>query len=220
MKQGGAGMSVNRENYLVRLRPRSETLHASQGETVLATGRDGFIDGGADHGLFVHETRLVSRYRYPIDDEPPAPVALSNVGQHTWLGYYIIAPPGAPPPPRDHGSGQMEAVSEQTLELRLSRYVGDGLHEDVDLTNYSEYPTRFTLALEVDADFADIDETKGNRRQRGSLEREWRDEQPGRMIHEAHGGPLKALNYDPRGRYYGSITTSGFYPVVVEPLVA
>lgn len=168
-------MSASRENYLVRLRPRGETLHVSQGHTVLATARDGFVAGGADHGLVVRETRLVSRYRYLIDGDPPAAVALSNVGQHTWLGYYIAAPPGVPPPPRDQGSGQMDATSEQTLELRLSRYVGDGVHEDVDLTNYSRAATRFTLALEVDADFADLDETQGERRQRGRLERAWRE---------------------------------------------
>src|SRR5205085_1718929 len=47
---------------------------------------------------------------------------------------------------------------------------------------------------------------------------DWRDEQPGRMLHEAHTGPLEVLNFNPRERYYGSITTSGFYPVVVSEL--
>ncbi|HXG68083.1 MAG TPA: amylo-alpha-1,6-glucosidase, partial [Blastocatellia bacterium] len=47
---------------------------------------------------------------------------------------------------------------------------------------------------------------------------DWRDEQPGRMLHEAHTGPLEMLNFNPRRRYYGSITTSGFYPVVVAEL--
>ena len=47
---------------------------------------------------------------------------------------------------------------------------------------------------------------------------DWRDEQPGRMLHEAHDGPLATLNYNPRRRYYGSITTSGFYPVLVSEL--
>src|SRR5205085_103778 len=46
----------------------------------------------------------------------------------------------------------------------------------------------------------------------------WRDEQPGRMLHEAHTGPLSALGFDPRSRYYGSATTSGFYPVVLAEL--
>ena len=47
---------------------------------------------------------------------------------------------------------------------------------------------------------------------------DWRDEEPGKMLHEAHTGPLEALNYNPRRRYYGSITTSGFYGVVVSEL--
>ena len=47
---------------------------------------------------------------------------------------------------------------------------------------------------------------------------DWRDEQPGKMLHEAHDGPVKLLNFNPRERYYGSITTSGFDPVVVSEL--
>jgi glycogen debranching enzyme len=39
-----------------------------------------------------------------------------------------------------------------------------------------------------------------------------------RLLHEAHMGPLAVLNVNPRRRYYGSITTSGFYPVVVAEL--
>jgi glycogen debranching enzyme len=52
----------------------------------------------------------------------------------------------------------------------------------------------------------------------GKTENDWRDEQPGRMLHEAHTGPLAALNYNPRSRYYGAATTSSFYPVVVSEL--
>ena len=52
----------------------------------------------------------------------------------------------------------------------------------------------------------------------GKAINDWRDEQPGRMLHEAHAGPLAALNYTPQGRTYGSLTTSGFYPFVVAQL--
>ena len=52
----------------------------------------------------------------------------------------------------------------------------------------------------------------------GKVENDWRDEQPGRMSHEAHTGPLATLNYNPRSRYYGAATTSSFYPVVVSEL--
>jgi glycogen debranching enzyme len=55
-------------------------------------------------------------------------------------------------------------------------------------------------------------------RYRGRREDDWRDEQPGRLLHEAHTGPLASLDYNPRRRYYGSATTSGFYAVVVSAL--
>ena len=41
---------------------------------------------------------------------------------------------------------------------------------------------------------------------RNAPDNDWRDEEPGRMLHEAHTGPLAALNYNPRSRYYGGAT--------------
>jgi glycogen debranching enzyme len=167
-------MYQGQHSHLVRLQPRADTVYISQDRTVLATERDGFIGDGAEHGLFVHETRLLSRYRYLIDGMPPQPVALSNVEQHTWLGYYILLPPGINPGAPDRGSGRVQEATQQTLELRLSRYVGGGLHEDVDLTNFTQRPTAFVLQLEVDADFADQAETSGERQQHGQVARQWR----------------------------------------------
>jgi glycogen debranching enzyme len=162
-------------DFLVRLRPRAETLHLSQSRTVWASERDGMLRDGHEHGLFVYETRLLSRYLYTINGEQPTAVALSNVEQHSWLGYYIMLPPGVDPGEEDQGSGMMQPSARETLELRLSRYVGEGVHEDVDLTNFSRQPTSFRLELEVDADFADIEETARPRRQHGTITRLWRD---------------------------------------------
>src|SRR5262245_40249096 len=70
---------------LIQLRPRADTVYVSQGYTSLATERDGFIADGPEHGLFIHQTRMLSRYRWLIDGVSPQPVALSNVAQHTWM---------------------------------------------------------------------------------------------------------------------------------------
>ena len=137
---------------LVRIRARPDTLHLSHAHTVMATGRDGFIQAGSEHGLFVRETRVVSTLRYFIDGAAPQPNVLSNVEQDSFLGYYIVAAPAVTLPPRDQGSGQVPPESQQTLELRISRFVSEGLHEDVDLTNYATETTRFTLAIEIDSD--------------------------------------------------------------------
>jgi glycogen debranching enzyme len=45
---------------------------------------------------------------------------------------------------------------------------------------------------------------------------DWRDEQPGRFVHELHTDPRSMLNFTPHGRYYGGVTGSIYYPVVVS----
>lgn len=158
------------KTHLVRLRPRADTLYTSQNRSVVATGRDGFIDAGPDQGFFVHGTRLLSRYF--LNGRPPRPNGLSNVDQHTWLGYYVAA---SPPYARgEQGTlGPGGVIAQQPIELRISRYVDDGFHEDVDVTNFSQETARLTLELRVDGDFADVAETKGPRRQHGHVERRW-----------------------------------------------
>jgi glycogen debranching enzyme len=157
---------------LIRLRPRAETIYVSKGRTVLATARDGFLGDGPEQGLFVHETRLLSCYRCLIDGKPFHLVSVSNVDQHSWLGYYIAPNPEAL---RELKKFTLYDASQQSIELRLSRYLGEGLHEDIDLTNFTQEAASFTLGLEIDADFADQDETRASRQQRGQLKREWRE---------------------------------------------
>lgn len=355
---------------LTRIRARADTLYLSHGRTVLATGRDGMIAPGSAHGLIVYETRLVSTLRYFIDDALPVPNVLSNVEQHSFLGYYVVAAPGVDAGEADRGSGMVPAESRQPLEMRVSRFAGDGLHEDIDFTNFAKSATRFTFAIEIETDCSDIADLgrrveidrrvdigfsraprfDGNRAQfeielephtswhlcidfapyidgrhmrpchrcrafevtderqkiflaeaatietaesgtlaatveatleqakrdlaamrlydldtdirawtiaaglplylalygrdvltaswqaamlgpeimvgslatlaktQGTRVDDWRDEQPGRMLHEAHPGPLSTLNLNSRGRSYGSITTSGLYAFMVAEL--
>jgi glycogen debranching enzyme len=160
-------------HHLVRMRTRADTLYVSQNRSVLATRRDGFISAEPDHGFFVRSTRLLSRYEYRLNGRPLAPNGLSNVEQHTWLGYYIAPAPDAID---DYGTqGPGGATAQQTIEVRLSRFVSDGLHEDVDVTNFTQRSAELTLELILDADFADTAETRGERLQRGNIRREWRE---------------------------------------------
>lgn len=157
---------------LVKISPRPRTIYCSQGRAVLATDLDGLIGDFPRHGLFVGETRVLSRYRYLVDGKRPETVAVSNVEQHSWLGYYIRPAPGANWK-QDTGSGEMEKASEETIELKVSRTVGLGVHEDLDFTNFTQRPVRFTFDIELDSDFADQAETF-RRKQRGKLTRRWR----------------------------------------------
>ncbi len=157
---------------LAKISPRPRTIYCSQGRAVLATDLDGLIGDFPRHGLFVGETRVLSRYRYFVDGKRLETVALSNVEQHSWLGYYISPAPGANWK-QDTGSGEMEEASEETIELKVSRTVGLGVHEDLDFTNFTQQPVQFTFEIELDSDFADQAETF-RRRQHGKLTRRWR----------------------------------------------
>src|SRR5262245_7568374 len=144
--------------------------------------RDGFVDAKQEHGLMVHETRLVSRYRIQVAGCDPQPVALSNVEQHRWLGYYVLRPPQASPGPRDRGSGGQPRLSQSTLELRITRVIGEGVHEDLSLTNYSDRRSRFRLSVEVDGDFADASELLESPRPRGRIHRRWSRRRSGGVL--------------------------------------
>ncbi len=155
---------------LVRLRARPDTIYLSHGHTVLATDRDGFVSRGSPYGLFVNETRLLSTWRYTINGQTPIANVLSNVEQRSWLGYYVLLAPGAQPE-RDRGSGHVPPESQHPLELRVYRTAGGGLHEELELTNYSRKTVSFRFNIEIDADFADQAEVLGERQVRGKVTR-------------------------------------------------
>ena len=129
------------ESSTAKITPRPQIRYCSQGRAVLATDLEGLINDSPRQGFFYGETRLLSLYRYLVEGRRPEMIAVSNVEQHSWLGYYISPPTGSDWK-KDTGSGHMEEVSEQTIELKISRTVGLGVHEDIDFTNYSQTPGR------------------------------------------------------------------------------
>jgi glycogen debranching enzyme len=116
-----------------------------QGRTILECDLQGMISSPV-YGLFFYESRILSRLKYLIDGRAPVMVASSNVEQHSWLGYYLVAAED------DHDFGQ---AARHAIELKVSRFVGNGVHEDLSITNFSGKPVRFRFTLELDADFAD-----------------------------------------------------------------
>ncbi len=153
----------------IRLRPRGDVIHISRGRTVLALDQQGMINPDSPRqGLFVYQTRMLSRYRWTIDGSQPESSGHSPVEQYSWLGYHIQAPPNCKETP----SGECNPL-EETIELKISRVVGEGMHEDVEVTNHTLVATSITLALEADADFVSRSEVKSGRKQKGDLQKSW-----------------------------------------------
>lgn len=154
----------------IRLRPRHDVIHVSRGRTALAVDLEGMIDNKSPRqGLYVHQTRMLSRYRWTIDGKQPQLSTQSAVEQHSWLAYYFQAPRNCKKTP----AGECNPLQE-TIELKISRVVGEGMHEDVELTNHTQIRTSISFQLEVDADFIARKEIKEKRQQRGSLRKKWR----------------------------------------------
>ncbi len=165
-----ADVSYASDPSRIRLRPRHDVVDVSRGRTVLGMNPDGTIDPeDAGQGLYVCQTRMLSAYRWTLEGKAPKLSTQSPVEQHSWLAYYYDAPPNCKETP----AGECNPLQE-TIELRISRVVGEGMHEDVEVTNHTQIDTAVTLALEADADFAARREIKNKRRQHGKLTKRWK----------------------------------------------
>lgn len=159
---------------LIELWPRQGTVQVSCGRTVLVSGEDGVMTGKrAVEGLYVYETRMLSRYRWRMNGKDPEFSCGSNVEQSRWMGYYVQAPSNCKQTP----ARECDPLQE-TVELRLTRSVGEGLHEDVQVTNHTQIPAVVRLQLQFEPQFVSRSEAKGERKQHGRLKSNWSHPEP------------------------------------------
>jgi len=166
---------------LIRLEARPHQLIASHSRTAMVCDRDGRIIGG-DHGLFIHETRMLSRYCWRVNRDLYT-VEASKVLQNSILVYGIARPKrlkkGYSGSVR--GKGSARDATEETIELRLATVLTDGFHQDVDLRNFTIQAQPLEVSLDLDADFAGLDEVLDSRRQ-----------QHGKLVRSLHPKPSEA----------------------------
>lgn len=148
--------------FKVQVGPPQISIH--QGQTVLISEQDGQINQPSENGLYFFDTRIVSSWNIYANGEP---WELLNGGA---INYYasrifltnrtLLTEDGTIPP--------------RTLGLTISRSIGDGMHEDLDVTNNSMKPVRFQLEIALRCDFADIFEVKSGRIvRRGRITTQW-----------------------------------------------
>ncbi len=112
-------------------------------------------DPGADirpehaQGLFVRDTRVLSRWRLEIDGA--APEVLRTERTEPFAGLVISRVPRANGHP------------DSALVVVRSRYVGEGMREDIQVRNVRAETVRCVVRLLVAADFADLFEVKDHR---------------------------------------------------------
>jgi glycogen debranching enzyme len=106
------------------------------------------VPGGAQ-GLFVRDTRILSRLELMIDGKSLE--SLTAVNSDPFSATFVSR---ASPDP---------GHADSTLMVLRSRYVGQGMREDLTLQNFGDEPTICIIEALVDADFANLFAVKEGR---------------------------------------------------------
>lgn len=164
------------------LRVYPDAVFAYHGRTLLVTDRAGMIAEGL-HGLYEHDLRLLSHARLLVNGRLPRLDSLSPVEAHSTLAYYFCSA---------LGSDNIQLEEDRQLVLRVARFVGRGMHEDVEVMNYGLSAAHMLLAWQVATDFTDFIEVRdGQRSPREAAAGRWRAAAEGR-------GELYIDHPDPR----------------------
>lgn len=164
-------------------------LTINHGSTFMVTDLDGQISPDDFLGIFTDDTRFLSYYACYVDG-------------HSWIRLrsttttYYAAQVYLTNPTFVTDSG---TIPQGTLSFIISRTVEQGIHEDLDLTNYGLEPVRFSLEIALRSDFADIFEVQTRSFvRRGSLETVW-DESP-KALRTTYRNQdfFRCLTYQPR----------------------
>jgi glycogen debranching enzyme len=120
------------------------------GATFVFSSRNGDIAADRPEGFFFEDVRHISRWCLTLDGKP-LDALTSRVVDHFSARFV----------------GVQEGEQQPTLSVRRDRFVAEGLHEDIAVTNHAAEPQTVRLELSFGSDFADILEAQ----QEGTIQR-------------------------------------------------
>jgi glycogen debranching enzyme len=125
-----------------------------EGSTFCISEPDGDILPGRPQGLFVRDTRVLSRWQLTVDGKEPQSLSVQHPEPYAAVFLGRMAP--------------RAGKADSTLLVVRRRYVGDGMREDITIRNTAARTVRCSLELAADADFADLFEVKGRAKPKAS----------------------------------------------------
>jgi glycogen debranching enzyme len=194
--------------FKVQVGPPQIAIH--QAQTVLVTDPDGQVQWPSDKGLYSFDTRLISAWAIYANGEP---WDLLNGGAITYYAARIFLLNRA-------FVTEDGAVPAHSLGFMLSRSIGGGMHEDLDITNYGGKPVRFNLEIAIRSDFADIFEVKsGKIVRRGRIATEWLDDKQELSTQYSHHDFYRAVTITTNIEAPRAVYANGrlSFEVTIEP---
>jgi glycogen debranching enzyme len=140
-------------------------LTINNGDTFLITELDGSITSASDQGLYSRDTRFLSGYELYINGKRWTLLnsgAIAHYASQTHLVNPLVV------------TEEDTSILPGTVGLLLGRTLGDTLHDDIDVRNYSGKHLHFILEMLLRSDFADIFEVKAKElTRRGQIDTAW-----------------------------------------------
>ena len=137
-----------------------DTVSILDGNRFVVSNRRGDIEATPtdNHGLFLDDTRYLSRWILTIDGMRPAVLSVDDQAYYQVVYFLALA------------TGTVYVDSQLTVVRK--RWVAVGFQEDLTLANHARKPVDLEVRLEAGADFADLFEVKDKLNKKGELYRE------------------------------------------------
>lgn len=168
----------------VKVGPPSITIN--QGTNFMVTNTRGEIRADTEDGLFFNDTRVVSLYRFYINGQSWEILNASAINHYA--ARYYFASPVVP-----LEGGELPA---HRIGLTVTRVIGHGVHEDVNIVNYAMHAVTFTFETALRSDFADLFEVKSHHfYRRGLITSAWDQDKPQLINVYQNGDFIRRLAY-------------------------
>jgi glycogen debranching enzyme len=134
-------------------------------------------------GFFAHDTRFLSRLVLSVGGAQPLLLSSGRV-QHFQAAFYLR-------------NRTVDGIPKDSLSIARERFVGTGMQERISIRNESASPISLDVALEAEADFADIISVKHHDFSLGDPELAQELPPPAPAVLDAQRNQLSSV--DPRG---------------------
>ncbi|NES28012.1 glycogen debranching protein [Micromonospora terminaliae] len=148
------------------------------GATFMYSDPTGDIPAGSIGGLVHLDTRLLNRWMLTVNGAPLL-VLRSGTVDHYSAEFYLANP-------------ELPDLPADALTVRRRRYLGEGLHERIELHYSATKPVRVELRLGVGSDFADLLEIKSGVRERAEAIARRHRADSGRLLFRYENGDFVA----------------------------
>jgi glycogen debranching enzyme len=135
----------------------SDTVSILDGNKFVVANRQGDLDATPtdNHGLFLDDTRFLSRWILTINGMRPKLLSVDDTAYYKVQHFLALA------------TGTVYVDSHLTVVRQ--RYVNGGFHEDLVLANHDHEPIDLEVRIDAAADFADLFEVKDKLQKKGEL---------------------------------------------------